>query len=58
MTEVEQVNARLEQAALITARSLEEISTHWDAVYDAMSRADDARQDSEQSQPTRVQASQ
>ena len=28
MTDVEMVNARLEEAALITARSLEEISGH------------------------------
>jgi len=32
MAEVEKVNARLEQAALITARALQEISGHWDAV--------------------------
>ena len=38
MTDVEMVNARLEEAALITARSLEEISGHWDAVYEAMWR--------------------
>jgi len=38
MAEVEQVNARLEDAALTTARAMQEISTHWDAVYDAMRR--------------------
>jgi prefoldin subunit 5 len=38
MAEVEKVNARLENAALITARSLQEISGHWDAVYEAMRR--------------------
>jgi len=38
--EVERVNARLEQAALTTARALEEISGHWDAVYEAMRRAE------------------
>ena len=37
---VEKVNARLEQAALTTARSLQEISGHWDAVYEAMRRED------------------
>jgi outer membrane murein-binding lipoprotein Lpp len=39
MAEVEKVNARLEQAALSTARAMEEISRHWDAVYEAMRRA-------------------
>jgi hypothetical protein len=29
----------LEQAALSTARAMEEISGHWDAVYQAMRRA-------------------
>jgi hypothetical protein len=38
VAEVERVNARLEDAALITARSMEEISRHWDAVYEAMRR--------------------
>lgn len=38
VTEVERVNARLEDAALITARALSEISGHWDAVYEAMRR--------------------
>ena len=38
MAEVERVNARLEQAALTTARALAEISGHWDAVYEAMRR--------------------
>jgi hypothetical protein len=33
------VNARLEEAALTTARALGEVSRHWDAVYDAMRRA-------------------
>ena len=32
------MNARLEDAALTTARAMQEISTHWDAVYDAMRR--------------------
>jgi hypothetical protein len=40
MADVEKVNARLEQAALTTARALEEISGHWDAVYEAMRRAE------------------
>jgi len=40
VAEVERVNARLEDAALSTARALGEVSRHWDAVYDAMRRAD------------------
>jgi hypothetical protein len=38
LTEVEKVNARLELAALTTARALQEASQHWDAVYEAMRR--------------------
>ena len=40
LAEVERVNTRLEEAALTTARALAEVSRHWDAVYDAMRRAD------------------
>jgi predicted nuclease with TOPRIM domain len=40
LKEVEKVNARLEEAALTMARALEEISAHWEAVYEAMRRAD------------------
>ncbi len=40
VAEVERVNMRLEEAALTTARALSEVSRHWDAVYDAMRRAD------------------
>ena len=40
VAEVERVNARLEDAALTTARALGEVSRHWNAVYDAMRRAD------------------
>jgi hypothetical protein len=40
VAEVERVNMRLEEAALTTARALEEVSRHWDAVYDAMRRAE------------------
>ena len=40
LAEVERVNTRLEEAALTTARALGEVSRHWDAVYDAMHRAD------------------
>ncbi len=40
LAEVERVNAQLEEAALTTARALEEVSRHWDAVHDAMRRAD------------------
>src|SRR5207237_747949 len=38
MADVEKVNARLEEAALTTARALAEIAGHWDAVYEAMRR--------------------
>ena len=41
LTEVEKVNARLEVAALTTARALGEIAQHWDAVYEAMRRAEE-----------------
>jgi hypothetical protein len=41
LTEVEKVNARLEVAALTTARALEEVSQHWDAVYEAMRRIEE-----------------
>jgi hypothetical protein len=40
LAEVERVNARLEEAALTTARGLAEVSGHWDAVYEAMRRKD------------------
>jgi hypothetical protein len=42
-TRVEDVEAlitRLEGAAESTARALEEVSSHWDAVYRAMRRAE------------------
>jgi hypothetical protein len=38
LNEVDKVIARLEGAALTTARSMQEISHHWDAVYEAMRR--------------------
>ena len=38
LDEVEKVNARLEAAALTTARAMIEVSQHWDAVYEAMRR--------------------
>jgi hypothetical protein len=40
LAEVERVNTRLEEAALTTAVAMGEISRHWDAVYDALRRAD------------------
>jgi hypothetical protein len=46
IAEVERVNARLEDAALTTARALGEISRH-NAVYEAMRRAETIRQDEE-----------
>ena len=41
---VENVNARLEEAALVTSRAMEEISGHWDAVYEAMRRKDESQE--------------
>ena len=38
LAEAEKVNARLEAAALTTAQALQEVSRHWDAVYEAMRR--------------------
>lgn len=52
LAEVERVNARLEDAALTTARSLGEISRHWDAVYEAMRRAETDRDDGHEGDPT------
>ena len=43
LAEVEKVNARLEDAALNTARALGEISGHWNAVYEAMRRKDESQ---------------
>jgi hypothetical protein len=40
LRDVEAVIKRLEQAAETTARALEEVSAHWDAVYRAMRRAE------------------
>jgi uncharacterized coiled-coil protein SlyX len=40
LAEAERVNARLEDAALTTSRAMSEISHHWDAVYEAMRRAE------------------
>ncbi len=40
LAEVERVDDRLEDAALTTARALQEISDHWDKVYEAMRRRD------------------
>ena len=42
VADTETVNARLEQAALTTARALQEISGHWDAVYEAMRRTEES----------------
>jgi hypothetical protein len=44
---VEKVNARLEEAALTTARALAEISGHWDAVYEAIRRRDEPQEAAE-----------
>ena len=42
LSNVEKVNGRLEQAALSTARALEELSAHWDAVAAAMRRGEES----------------
>jgi uncharacterized coiled-coil protein SlyX len=47
MAEVETVNARLEEAALTTARALSEISDHWDRVYEAIRQRDTSQQAAE-----------
>ena len=39
--EIDKVIVRLEGAALTTARAMQEISHHWDAVYEAMRRAEE-----------------
>lgn len=41
----EKVSARLEAAALTTARALQEVSRHWDAVYEAMRRREEEPDD-------------
>ena len=48
MGDVEKVNARLEEAALTTARAFQEISSHWDSVYEAMRRKDTSQEAPEQ----------
>ena len=40
LDEVERIIRDLEAAALTTARAMEQISSHWDAVYRAMRRAE------------------
>jgi uncharacterized coiled-coil protein SlyX len=41
LADIDRVINRLEGAALTTARSLQEISSHWDNVYEAMRRVED-----------------
>ena len=41
---VEKVNTGLEEAALTTARALQEISAHWDRVYEAIRRRESPRE--------------
>jgi predicted nuclease with TOPRIM domain len=41
LVDLDKVVARLEGAALTTVRALQEISNHWDAVYEAMRRAEE-----------------
>ena len=40
LADVEAVIKRLEAAAKTTARALDEVASHWDAVYRAMRRPD------------------
>jgi uncharacterized coiled-coil protein SlyX len=41
LADIDRVINRLEGAALTTARALQEISSHWDNVYEAMRRTED-----------------
>jgi hypothetical protein len=41
LVDIDRVIARLEGAAITTARGMEEISRHWDAVYGAMRREEE-----------------
>jgi hypothetical protein len=40
LAEAEHVNAQLEDAASTMARALSDVSRHWNAVYEAMRRAE------------------
>ena len=40
LADAENHNARLESAALVTAKGLQEVSRHWDAVYEALRRSE------------------
>jgi uncharacterized coiled-coil protein SlyX len=44
LADIDRVINRLEGAALTTARSLQEISSHWDNVYEAMRRTEKDRE--------------
>ncbi len=41
LADIDRVINRLEGAALTTARALQEISSHWDNVYEAMRRTEE-----------------
>ena len=43
LAEVEAIIAGLERAALSTAQALNEVSSHWDAVYGAMRRPEQSK---------------
>jgi hypothetical protein len=47
LSDIERVNARLEAAALTTARAMTEISRHWEAVYETMRRTEEIASDQE-----------
>jgi hypothetical protein len=52
VADVQKVNARLEAAALTTARSLQQIAIHWDAVYEAMRREEAKGEDRADEDPS------
>jgi hypothetical protein len=52
VADVQKVNARLEAAALTTARSLQQIAIHWDAVYEAMRREEARGEDGADEDPS------
>jgi hypothetical protein len=61
LDKIDKVIVRLEGAALTTARAMQEISHHWDAVYEAMRRSEEAdlgqlRGERERSHPNKSKA--
>jgi hypothetical protein len=54
LIEVEAIIGGLERAALSTAQALNEVSSHWDAVYRAMRRPEQSKVKQGQSDETNV----